>query len=134
MLSFVVDTNVLITFFWKDSSTRKLFLAHKFVLFSPEYALEEIKKYSSEIKAKTGITEKEFIKIREDLANIITFVSIGEYKDYLKHAQEINDQKDIDFMALALKLKTPLWSNDKELKTQSLVRVFSTGEIIGSLF
>ena len=40
---------------------------------------------------------------------------------------------DIDFLALALKLKLPVWSNDSHLKKQSKVIVYSTSELLKSL-
>ncbi len=50
---------------------------------------------------------------------------------YVQKAIEISpDRKDADYIALALKLKCPLWSNDKKLKDQEEVRVYSTKELI----
>jgi predicted nucleic acid-binding protein len=51
----------------------------------------------------------------------------------MKEALAIPDPDDIDFTALALKLDCPLWSNDKELKQQTVVKVFSTSELISFL-
>lgn len=42
----------------------------------------------------------------------------------------IPDKDDVDFVALALKLNLPLWSNDSRLKEQSLVKVLSTRELV----
>jgi predicted nucleic acid-binding protein len=55
-------------------------------------------------------------------------------EEYQKEMQEIiksiPDKKDVEYLALALKEKVPLWSNDKELKKQSYVMVLSTREIL----
>lgn len=40
------------------------------------------------------------------------------------------DPNDADYFALALMLKCPIWSNDKELLKQNVVRIYSTGELI----
>jgi len=40
------------------------------------------------------------------------------------------DIKDVQYLALAEKYGIPIWSNDKRLKNQSVVKVFSTEEII----
>ena len=54
-MKLVVDSNVLFTFFWKGS-VFKNFLDTPIQLFSPEYALEEINKYSLEIMKKTSLS------------------------------------------------------------------------------
>jgi predicted nucleic acid-binding protein len=57
-MEFIVDGNVLFTFFWKRSVTRKLFLEPDLELYSPEFALEEINKYQEDIIRKTNLTKK----------------------------------------------------------------------------
>ena len=56
----VVDTNILFSFFWKDSHTRKLLINANSKLISSEFALEEIRKYSKEIIIKAKISEDFF--------------------------------------------------------------------------
>ena len=41
------------------------------------------------------------------------------------------DRSDIPFFALAMKMRIPIWSNDKKLKEQSEVVVYSTAELLG---
>jgi predicted nucleic acid-binding protein len=43
------------------------------------------------------------------------------------------DRKDTPFLALALHLECPLWSDDTHLKLQSLVPCYTTAEISGLL-
>ena len=64
---------------------------------------------------------------------IVEFIPLEEYSSFMKEALAIPDPDDIDFTALALKLDCPLWSNDKELKQQTVVKVFSTSELISLL-
>lgn len=135
----VVDSNVLFTFFWEDSVFRELSSEKDLMLFSPEYALEEINKHSLEISKKAGISTKEFKIIREQLALILGFVPLKEYSSHLKKVKSLvkNLPKDtqnkllddIDFFALALKLKCPIWSNDKALKKQKKIAVLTTEEL-----
>jgi len=40
------------------------------------------------------------------------------------------DINDVLYLALALKLNCPVWSNDRKLKNQNAVRIYSTQEII----
>jgi len=129
-MKFVVDTNVLLTFFWKDSFTKGILLDQDFEFFAPEYALEEINENLSEILQKTSISLEQFKELRRDLAICVEFIPLERYSEFLQKVSDIPDKKDIDFIALALKLKLPVWSNDKHLKQQSLVKVFTTEELI----
>ncbi|MBI2671393.1 hypothetical protein HYX16_00495 [Candidatus Woesearchaeota archaeon] len=136
----VVDSNILFTFFWKNSAFNKLSLKQELNLFSPFYALTEINKYSQEIIKKAKISEKEFKILKDELANNIEFISIKEYSLFIKQAQNLIKDlteyeknellNDLDFFALALKLNCPIWSNDKLLKKQDKISVLNTKEII----
>ncbi len=139
-MNIVVDANILFTFFWKDSVLRNILLKSNVKLFSPEYALEEINKYSSYIVKKANLSKEEFKKIKEQIALYIEFIPLKEYQSFFKDFESIfknfseTDRieflKDIDYLALSLKLNHPLWSNDKLLKSQSIIIVFTTKEII----
>jgi len=130
-LELVVDTNVMFSFFWKDSTVKKLLMDQDLLLFAPEFALEEIKKYENEIIRKAKITKKEFNFLREELAIAIEFIPLKDYNNYLKKSLDFSpDENDVDFFALALKLKIPLWSNDKLLKKQNVVRVLETKDVL----
>lgn len=52
-------------------------------------------------------------------------------KKFVLRAKEISpDKNDIAYFALALKLKCPIWTNDKKLKDQDEIKVYSTSELI----
>ena len=128
-MRFVVDTNILFSFFWKDSITRKIIL--KIQLFAPEFALEEINKYKEEIKKKAKITEEQFKELRQELALTLDFVVVEEYR--VSFGEVITpDTNDVDFIGLALYLELPLWSNDSELKKQRTVVVVSTSDLLNN--
>lgn len=136
----VVDSNILFTFFWKDSIFKKLSLKQDLDLLAPEYALEEINKYSIEILKKAKLSKEGFKNLKIELAFKVEFIPLKEYLTFLKKAQELfkdlpeNERNellnDLDFFVLALKFNCPIWSNDKLLKKQSKTRVFTTKEII----
>ena len=42
----------------------------------------------------------------------------------------ISDSKDIDFLALALSINASIWSNDPHFKQQSLIKVFTTEDLL----
>ncbi len=125
----VVDTNILFSFFWRDSVTRDMVLSSDIVLYSPELALEEINRNEEEILSKTGITATEFRSLRRELAVAVEFTPRDD-SSFSKALKISPDPKDVDFLALALKLKIPLWSNENRLKRQHLVEVLSTRELL----
>ena len=56
-------------------------------------------------------------------------------KEYSVAAREIAPhEEDIPCFALALALNSPIWSNEKEFKSQSRIKVFSTSDIVNLLF
>lgn len=64
-------------------------------------------------------------------ANILFAVLIKEGITAEIQAEEISpDKDDTLYIALAMKLKCPIWSNDKDLKKQSEVKIYSTKDII----
>lgn len=129
----VVDTNVLFSVFWKRSILPRVMSSQDLELYSPEFALEEIKKYSAEIRRKTKLSRAEFNSKREELPILVDFVPLKDYRGFFKELKGIPDKNDIDFLALALKLKCPLWSNDKQLRKQTKVKVITTEELLKEL-
>ena len=130
-MKIVVDTNILFSFFWEGSITRKLLLASSLELISPEYALEELRKYKAEILRKTGAKDTAFEGYLRELKRVVKFIKKTEYSDYSNEAKIISpDKKDSEFLALCLKESCHLWSNDLLLKRQNKVKVLTTEEII----
>lgn len=138
----VVDSNILFTFFWKDSTFSKLCTRSDLALIAPEFALEEIKKYNKEIRERTKITSGEFEKRREELVNRVSFVPVEAYasafptikklaETFKEHADEI--LRDIDFLALALQQNLPLWTYDKLLQKQNMIKIITTANVIDLL-
>lgn len=135
----VIDTNVLITCFWKGSVFRSLVQKSNLELYAPAYALEEIRKHREEIRKKVRLPLVEFAKTLQDLHMLVTFVSLHEYSQHFsevlaiaKHFPHSENEilNDIDFLALAVHLDCLLWSNDALLKRQPLVSVVTTKEFI----
>src|SRR3989344_541856 len=98
-MKFVVDSNVLFTFFWKDSFTKGILVDQDFDFFAPELSLEEIRRNSQHILEKTGVSEKEFRELLEDIRIFVEFIPIEEYKEFLHKADSIPHKNDMDFIA-----------------------------------
>ncbi len=138
-MKLVADSNVLFTFFWKNSAFREI-VAQDVRLVSPQFALDEIDGHKEEIMNKTGINRKEFEEMLKELLQKVSFAHLDEYARFVNPALDaIQDRpqsekdalgEDVDFLALAMKHDCLLWSNDRLLKKQTKVGVVSTKELI----
>ena len=129
----VIDTNVLFSFFKKESTTRKFILCISLdtPLYAPEYLLEELRRYSNLIMGKAHLTRESFERVLSLIKKYVTFIDYDSYAEFVDIAIKITpDSKDVDFVALALKMNAVLWSNDKALKSVPYLTVLNTREII----
>jgi predicted nucleic acid-binding protein len=130
----VIDTNILIGALIRDNSYKaRLIKSSQFLFFYPDYGIFEIEKFRDYIctkrEKKPGCAPFEYaIKF---LLESVTVVPNQLYTDMIpiahRHLAEI-DPKDTPFLALALHMNCPLWSDDAHLKQQSLVPCYSTRE------
>ena len=133
-MKFVVDTNILFSFFNEKSKSRELSTLSSFILYSPEFALKELDKHKSEILKRFSLSEIQFSLIFKFLQTVVNFVKKDEYKEFLSKAKKVSpDPDDVDFFALSLKFNCDLWSNDKELKKQSRINIVSTQDLVKKL-
>jgi predicted nucleic acid-binding protein len=127
-MKLVVDTNIIFSLFKSDSFTRRLIKENNLQLFAPEEIVEELRKYSDEICRKAKIEKKKFLEDIILLNKIIEFKKPSEIS--LEFAKDlISDKADEVFLALAIELKIPIWSNDNHLKEQTSIKVFTTPEL-----
>lgn len=132
-MKLVVDANVFISALISRKDTHMMITYGAFEMFSPEYMLEEIEEHLGEIKEKSKLEMGEFGASMEVLKRRIKFVKAEMYAVFRKHAREISpDVDDVEYFALVIYLgeDAALWSNDKNLKEQQSVRVYSTAELV----
>ncbi len=130
-MDLVIDANILFAALIKEGTTIELIFNENIHLFAPEFLLKEFAKYKEEILRKTKRTEEQLNEILEILNIIITIIPKEEFKEFFKEAEQIcPDPKDIDYFALALKLRSAIWSNDKDIRDQSRIKIYSTKELI----
>ena len=130
-MKIVVDTNILFSFFWKESITRKLIINLRDNLLSSEKAKEELIKYSKEICKKIKISLEEFNELLKELEDNVDFIEKKEYAEVIKNVSNPNlDEEDFEFLALAYKNKCALWTNDSALKNQQIVKIITTKDLL----
>lgn len=133
----VADTNILISALLKDHSINaRLIKSGYFNVYFPEYGLKEIAGYHGYIDTKRK-RSSQLIALeyaQSFLLKAIQVVPLDLYRPKMKDAFEIMkeiDEKDVPFMALAMQLGCPIWSNDKHFQRQKEVRVYTTRDILG---
>ena len=131
----VVDTNILFSFFKKDSFTRRFILSHPEIeLFTPLYVFEELEEHKDEIKSKAKIGDIVFELSKKELREYVTVVPLDEFKDFWEEAKQISpDPDDVEYLAVALSLDCAIWSKDRDLKEKQFRVVIVTTEELTKL-
>lgn len=129
-MDLVVDANVLFAALIKNSLSYDLLFSDRFHLFTPEYIFTEFERHKEEILEKSERSNEDFFRLLEILKRRIVLVPLEELVPYVEEAENLTpDPKDMVYFALALKLNCAIWSNDKKLKEQNKVQVYSTYEL-----
>ena len=103
----------------------------------PSFIFEEAEKHKDELLIKSGMNEQEFNRLLGLILRKVILVYSETLYPYYKEASEIAKNIDIDdtlFFACALAYpESVIWSNDKDLKNQTKVKILNTSEIKQSL-
>ena len=130
-MDLVVDANILFASLIKKDMTSDILFDNNINLYAPEFIFSEFEKYKDYIKNKTERTDEEFNELMDLFERKVSLVPLEEIKPYLEEAEKLSlDPKDISYIALALKLNIPIWSNDKGLKKQNKIKIYSTTDLI----
>ena len=132
-MKLVVDANILFASLIKNNKTREIMLKQTFSLYSPHYIIEEFFEHLNELENKVRVKSRVLKGKLKDLLRLsnIKLVEKEEFEDFIEKAEKISqDIDDVLYVALALKLNCPIWSNDKRLKNQNKIKVYSTKELI----
>ena len=131
----VVDANVIFSaLLVRQSATEDLFFKKQLLPYSPEFVWTEFSKYEGTLLEKTNRSSEGFAEVLTALKKRVQLVSEEEIRPFLMHATLVSpDIKDAPYFAVCLKLNAGLWSNDKRLKKQDKIRVWSTSELMSLL-
>jgi predicted nucleic acid-binding protein len=130
-MDLVIDSNILFAALLKESGTSDILFKH--TLYAPEFIFEEFRKYRDYLRGKTKRNEENFNEFFDLFERNVILIPKEEIDPFMERAGKISpDEKDTVYLALALKLKCGLWSNDRDLKEkQNAVQVYTTEELIG---
>jgi len=128
----VTDTNILVSFFRPNpvseiiSKSKSLNLQ----LFSPEHAVDELKKNKLDIFEYSKLNLEQFNSKLSELLTFINIIPKEFFKEFEPEAKQLIHDKDVPFFALALKLNCVIWSNEPAFKQQSKVEILSNRDMI----
>ena len=134
----VVDANILLAAFLKDATTRELLLEDTLELFAPEHLLSEIRRLlkNPRIRRRLRLSDEDLYELTSGILSRIDFIPENVFLTSIKQALSlVAHDEDSPYVALALALDIPVWSNDYELKnlSSSKIKVLTTAELIGLL-
>lgn len=127
----ILDANILFAALIKDDFTSGLLFNDRLRLFAPDFLISEFYGYEQLILMKTNRKPQDFAGVMDRIERRIVLLPMEELQPFIEDAKRISpDVKDVPYVAAALKLKIPIWSNDSALKQkQGAVNVYSTEEI-----
>ncbi len=131
-MELVVDANVIIAvLIATEGRTADLIFMEDIALSAPEFVALEIEEHWEEIVRKSKLPEEDVNTVLTFIFSRISMIPLEEYGPFLPMATILSpDPDDVAYFAVALKLGCPIWSNDKKLKGQNKVTVFSTSALL----
>lgn len=133
-MKIVIDANVVIAMLIRPGKPLELLFDDRLQIVAPNRILEEIENNIDLIELKSNVGHDELREFLEIIKERITIISESEFKECKHKAIKIcPDPKDVIYFALALYLKCPLWSNDKLLSKQNIIKVILTHDLLSLL-
>ena len=136
-MQLVVDANVLLAAFLKEAITRELLLDSRIDLAAPEHLLSETLRHlrtSASIRKRIGLSSEDIETLFLLLTQRIRVFPETSYQSAVAKALTLAPHRqDAPYLALALILNSAVWSNDKGMKKQITVTVYSTTELLAVL-
>src|SRR3989338_9233246 len=130
-ITLVIDANILFAALLCEGKTAEIIFTPGVHLFAPHYLLAELKEHLEELARKSKRSMESTIQLIEALRLSVSLVPESTWKQFLQFVKGLGmDNQDLPYLALASILHCPVWSNDKLLKKQHLVRVYSTKELL----
>ena len=136
-MELVLDANVLVAAFLRSATTRELLLDERLTLWVPEHGLTEAERVLTTPRLRRRLGTLSIADVRLLLARFTLRVRVlpaSAYQHHLAHAQRMAPHaEDAPYLALAMHLRLPLWSNDLALKDQNILPVYTTEEVLALL-
>lgn len=131
-MELVIDANILMSaLIATEGKTYDMMFNDRIKLFAPEFLFDELEKHRSEIMEKSGLDEHDFELFLTLISSRIEIVPKDEFMQLIPEAEAITpDPNDTEYIALALKMRCAIWSNDKKLREQDKVKIYGTSQLM----
>ena len=133
----VVDANVLIAAFLKDSTVRRIFALSLIEFLAPQFLFEELDRHLPDLRRRAGLSPAAGSELVGLLRDYLVEVSADSIRTTWTRAAAVMDRidpRDTAYVATALAVPCDgLWSDDAHLKTQGLVPCWTTKELVAAL-
>ena len=133
----VVDANVVIAGFLRDSTVRRLLRLSFLELMAPEFLLEEFAKHLPELRRRAALNPAIAGELAERLARLLILIPQDETVaawDRAADAMASIDPRDVPYLAAALAVPCDgIWSDDPHMKKQTIVQCWTTKELVAAL-
>ncbi len=130
-MQIVIDTNVIIAILIKPGKVIDLFFNNRLEVFAPQLLFDELENNEEYIIEKSKIDKEWFDLFYTIIKKNISIIPEEEFLNFREKAEDIcPDQKDIVYFALALYLQCGIWSNEKKLKKQENIKIYSSDELM----
>ena len=118
----VVDVNTIISSLLGSGHSLLVFklnsVLKEYKLITPEFFLIELGKHSSEIAERSKLSTEEANKVINFISEQIELIPDSEFKDKIPEARNMLEkhEKDVPYLALAIKKNCNIFSGDKTFK------------------
>ena len=129
----VIDTNIIISAIIKDSVTRKILVESSLDFGFPKISVAEIEKHKDYIMEKSGLGKLDFEKLLNTLFEYIYLIPQEIVQPQMEKAASVMgkiDIKDVVFLAAALALNSPIWTDDKDFERQNIIKIIKTSDLV----
>jgi predicted nucleic acid-binding protein len=130
--SVAADSNVLLSAI-AGRAARRVFTHPELIVVTTEHNIAEVEEYIPKFAARYGVPEELLIQVLEVLPVLV--VPASEYAGELPAAEEFiahRDKDDVELAALALRLRIPIWSNDRDYESFAY-GTYTTAQLIAVL-
>ena len=134
----VVDANRVFSSLLSKGKAFGVFLLNGILnslwLISPEYLFFEIGKHLDDIVLRSKLGKEEISKVFSFIKEQIKTVPFKEFNAFAAEAEVLAPHsKDVQYFALALAAKSPIWSEEKAFLKQDKIEIFDTDKLLKEL-
>ena len=115
-------------------AAREVFFSARIAFFASQHTLFEVEKYLSYVAQRLERAEMDLFREFELLP--IIAIQPREYDSHVPRATELiapRDPKDVHVLALALRLRLPIWSDDRDFEGLADVTVYKTADLLDQI-